>query len=146
MRCLDEALVSQARAGLGDADSVAIPYPCRLSGKTGELFLISDSAAEELASTLGHFGGALAVKIFAAVLRTDLCECDIATLVGGEDEQVLAELDRLERRGFLVRREEENGTTYFGWGNPPLRKFFLNRLTEGRTLARLSRASEESKE
>ena len=137
--------MSQARAGMDESGVAAVPYRCKLTGRTEELFLISDSAAEELAGTLGHFGGALAVKMFAAVLRTDLCECDIATLVGGEDQQVLTELDRLERQGFLVRRVVD-GMDYYGSGNPPLRKFFLNRLTGGRALTRMSRASKESKE
>jgi hypothetical protein len=141
VRCLEKADVARARTALDQSDTVTVPYHCRISGKNEELLLVSDSAAEELAGALGRFGSGLAVKIFAAVLRTELCECDIATLVGGEESEALAELHRLERRGFLVHRVVD-GMNYYGAGNPPLRKFFLNRLTSGRPLVRMPRASD----
>ncbi len=127
VRCLSDAEVEKARKSLGDDDAIMVPYTCKVSGKTEEILLVSDAAAEILAATLGRFGGIVAVKIFASVVSTELCECDIATLIGGEEEDVLAEIDRMEGSGFLFKQEID-GMNYYGAGNPPLRRFFLKRF------------------
>ncbi len=126
-RCLSDSDVKKARQALGENDAIMVPYACKVSGKTEEILLVSDAAAEVLAATLGKFGGVLAVKIFAAVVSTELCEDDIATLMGEDGEVVLAETDRLAAGGFLFRLEID-GMNYFGAGNPPLRRFFLKRF------------------
>ncbi|MBL6928050.1 MAG: hypothetical protein ISR44_02665 [Rhodospirillales bacterium] len=127
VRCLSEIEVEKARRSLGDADAIMVPYTCKVSGKTEEILMVSEAAAEILAATLGKFGGVMAVKIFAAVVSTELCACDIATLMGEDEEDVLAEIDRLTEGGFLFGHEID-GMNYFGAGNPPLRRFFLSRF------------------
>ena len=132
VRCLSEIEVEKARQSLAGLEALLVPYTCKVSGKTEEILLVSDAAAENLAAALGHFGGDMAVKIFASVVSTELCECDIATLVGGDEKEVLAEIDRLEAGGFLFKQEID-GMNYFGAGNPPLRRFFLQRFATLKT-------------
>ncbi|MBT3359359.1 MAG: hypothetical protein HN403_06995 [Rhodospirillales bacterium] len=127
MPCLTQDDVDAARQSLGDADAVLVPYMRKDSGRTEEILLVSDAAAEILAATLGKFGGTMAVKIFASVVSTELCERDIATLIGGEESEIRDEVDRLASSGFLFKQEID-GMIFFGAGNPPLRRFFLNRF------------------
>ncbi|MBL6946416.1 MAG: hypothetical protein ISR47_07250 [Rhodospirillales bacterium] len=132
IRCLSEIEVEKARQSLAGSDALVVPYACKVSGKTEEIVLVSDAAAENLATALGHFGGDVAVKIFASVVSTELCEFDIATLIGGDEKDVLAEIDRLEAGGFLFKQEVD-GMNYYGAGNPPLRRFFLQRFATLKT-------------
>lgn len=131
VRCLSAEDVARAREELGDGPAVLLPYTCKVTGETEEILLLSEKTAEDLAETMGYFDLPETVAIFAAVSTTELCECDIATLIGGDEGDVLAEIERMAAGGFLVSREI-GGMAYFSAGNPPLKRFFLNRYAPER--------------
>jgi hypothetical protein len=119
--------VAEARKGLSESDAVLLTFESGAFERAQETILLSDAAADALAATLGRFGGTTTVKIFAAVCPTDLCLGDIATLVGEDEAEVAAEVERLEGGGFVFRRPVD-GIDYYAAGNPPLRRFFLKRF------------------
>lgn len=126
-RGLTPAAVADARQDLDQSEAVLLTFESPAFDRPQETILLSDPAAEALASTLGRFGGVTTVKIFAAVCPADLSLGEIAKLVGEGEKDVLAEIERLEDGGFVFRRQVE-GTDYFAAGNPPLKRFFLKRF------------------
>lgn len=119
--------VSRARAALGDDDAVLMPCVGAVSGREEAIIVLAEAAAEELAGVLGHFGGPLAVAVFAAVTLTELSATDIAAVTGGDEESVREEIARLESGGFLYR-QQVGDTPYFAAGNPPLKRYFAKRF------------------
>jgi len=122
--------VARARADLGEGGAVLLPCVGAASGRDEAVILLSEAAAGELAAALGHFGGPLAVAIFAAVTLTDLAAEDIVLATGAGEAEVLDEIARLESTGFLYRRPVD-GVARFAAGNPPLRRFFAMRFAPG---------------
>ncbi|MDX9860384.1 MAG: hypothetical protein RBS99_05650 [Rhodospirillales bacterium] len=117
----------RARADLGDGDAVLMPCVGAVSGREEIIIVLAEAAAEELAGVLGHFGGSLAVAIFAAVTLTELSAADIAAVTGSDEESVRHEIVRLESEGFLYR-QQIGDTPYFAAGNPPLKRYFAKRF------------------
>ena len=113
IRCLDQSIVAQVRTGLSTAPISAVPYVCKVSGQKEEVFLVSDELAETISGQVAGLHGPLDALLAAATLRTQLCECDLATLAQKPEADVLAHLDRLEAAGVLTRRLI-HGMNYFG--------------------------------
>ncbi|MCG8508039.1 MAG: hypothetical protein MI741_02315 [Rhodospirillales bacterium] len=124
---LSTADVAAARKNLEEQEAVLLTFESPLSDKPQETALLSYAAADALAATLGRFGGNATVKIFAALCPAELCLGDIALLIGAEEADVLAEIERLEGGGFVFRRQVD-GVDFFAAGNPPLKRFFLKRF------------------
>jgi len=113
IRCLDREVVDEARQRLATAPISTVPYRCKVSGKNEELLLVADNLAEKLAAQVSGFEDSLDAVLAVAALRTQLCECDLATLAQGLETETLAHLDRLEATGVLTRRVID-GMNYFG--------------------------------
>ena len=113
IRCLDQSIVAQVRTGLSTAPISAVPYVCKVSGQKEEVFLVSDELAETISGQVAGLQDPLDALLAAATLRTQLCECDLATLAQKPEADVLAHLDRLEAAGVLTRRLI-HGMNYFG--------------------------------
>jgi len=115
IRCLDHRTVEKVRGGLAGSALSKVPYVCSISGEAEEVQLASAALADAVAQRVeGLVDGADALLVIA-VLKTFLCECDLATLAEESDAVVLAHIDRLEAAGILKRREI-HGMNYFGVG------------------------------
>ncbi len=123
--------VAQARAELGDEPAMLLPCLCRRTGNAEVVLVVSEKTAEGLAGMLGYFGLPETVAIFAATCTADLSEDDLAALVGGDRDDLRAEIERMVEGGLLVRWED-GGTAYFSAGNPTLKRFFLSRYAPER--------------
>lgn len=119
--------VAQIRDALGEGEAALLGYVSAESGRSGEIILLSDDAAEELAALLGRFGDALTVRIFAAVTLVDLPLGDLAAVVGADETTVAEQVERLESGGFLFHLDSD-GTRFYAAGNPPLKRFFAKRF------------------
>ena len=113
IRCLDQATVEAARAGLSAAPVSAVPYVCKISGQQEEVFLVSSEIAQTVSSRVAALRDPLDVLLVVATLRTQLCECDLATLAEHHESEVLTRLDRLESAGVLAR-SLIHGMNYYG--------------------------------
>jgi hypothetical protein len=120
VRCLEDADVRGAWEGLEAAAQVIVPYTCKLSGKREELLLLSDDCAERLAARFRPLGKPETLKLLAALASTELCQCDVATLLQREEGAVAGELRRLSRLGLLKHRLIE-GMDYFALADNALR-------------------------
>lgn len=105
--------MTEVRSGLATAPISAVPYVCKVSGQKEEVFLLSDELAETIAGQVTGLQDSLDAILAVATLRTQLCECDLATLAQKPEKNVLAHLDRLEEAGVLTRRLI-HGMNYFG--------------------------------
>ncbi len=66
-----------------------------MSGKREELLLLSPQCLEKLVTIFSPLGDPLALAILHALISSELCECDIATLMEQDESQVLDRLDKL---------------------------------------------------
>ena len=74
-------------------------------------------------------GDPLALAILYALISSELCECDIATLMEQDESQVLDRLDKLHALGLLWRREIQ-GMNYFSVASKELKTFLRRSLFE----------------
>ncbi len=128
---LTAATVARAREQMGEEPAVLLPFRSRCTGDAAEVLVVSDETAEDLAGMLGYFGLPETVAIFAASCTADLAEDDIAALIGGDRAELRAEIERMVDSGILVRWESD-GTAFFSAGNPPLKRFFVNKFAPQR--------------
>ena len=128
---LTAVAVARARAEMGEEPAVLLPFRSRDTGEAAEVLVVSDETAEGLAGMLGYFGLPETVAIFAATCTADLSEDDIAALIGGDRDELRAEIERMVDSGILVRWDS-GGTTFFSAGNPPLKRFFVNKFAPQR--------------
>ena len=112
VRCLEADNVRKAKRRAKDAPFAKVPYICRLSGNPQDLMLLTDAVAENLATALAPLSDPIALKILYALSPTELCECDLATLVECSDADVVERLEKLVRFGFL-KRHRLHGMTYY---------------------------------
>jgi DNA-binding transcriptional ArsR family regulator len=104
IRCLRPEDVARARAALGTAPSARVPYVCALSGHREAVLLLAPERARALAGRHPALPDPLAVTICAALAEAELCVCDVATLAGGPEADVVRALADLEARGVIARR------------------------------------------
>lgn len=120
IRCLDGGVVARARERLADAPLAVVPYVCKVSGQREEIVLLAEATAAAIAARTAGLRDPLDALLAAAVLRTDLCECDLAALAGRSEADVLAHLDRLEAAGVMTRRVVDR-MNYYGLGDGGIR-------------------------
>lgn len=128
IRCLKKEDVSKAREGLKGKAFTRVPYRCSVSGQREELLLLAPPSIERLTTLFGPLGDPLALAILYALGSSELCECDIATLMEQDESQVVDQLDKLHALGLLRRREIE-GMNYYAVANEDM-KTFLRRSLE----------------
>lgn len=112
IRCLDPEAARRARERAETERVVRVPYVCKISGEREEIVLLGRAEARRVATAAEELEDALDARIVAAVAATELCECDVATLTGVDEGEVLERLARLEERGLLGARPIE-GMRYF---------------------------------
>jgi len=123
--------VAQVTQTLDEGEAGVFAFASALSGRTEEVILLSEGAAEELADTLGRFGDALTVRIFAAVTLADLGLDDIVAALGADPATIAEQVARLESGGFLFHLDVD-GRRVYAAGNPPLKRFFAKRFAPDR--------------
>jgi len=131
IRCLKEEDVRRAREGLAGNAFSKVPYLCRLSGKREEVLLIAQQRIEELSVTFSPLGDPLSLKILYALISCELCECDIATLVEQDEEEVVNRLDNLHSLGLLQSRKIQD-MNYYSVAIEDLRDFLVRSLHEAK--------------
>lgn len=105
-------MVARARSGLGIRHSIAVPYKCKISGIKEILVLISDEIANNMKELSPVLSDKIDAILVSALLKSELCTCDLATISERTDEEVHARLVRLVNNGVLNHREI-NGMNYF---------------------------------
>ena len=97
-------MVEEVRSNLRSRLSATVPYVCQISGKREELVVISEENAIAVADLAPEFSDSTDAMLAVSVLKTDLCICDLAILVGGKEDDVRQRLDRLVGKGVLNHR------------------------------------------
>jgi len=129
VRCLEPGTVRAAKNEMKGAVIGKVPFVCKVSGNKEDILLLSDESAQRLASLPDTIGGLLTQRIVYAILGTELCECDIATLTEGDERQVLDELERLQSTGIVKCREIE-GMKYYALGGADVEDMLAKRLSD----------------
>lgn len=119
VRCLKPETVEAAETSLDGKAATTVAFICSLSHKEERITLISEEAAETLAGCLGSLGTARVVRILFALSQSELCQCDVATLVGGNEAETAALLANLRDHGLLKMRLIQ-GMNYYTVAHPAL--------------------------
>lgn len=112
IRCMDPAAVEEAMGRLDPDGTVRVPYTCRISGKKEEILLLGKHLAARLAEAMPETGDAAGARILAGLTSSELCECDVATLSGLPENEVVDRLEAFTARGLLAHRKL-HGMHYF---------------------------------
>lgn len=121
IRCMDPAAVESALRRLDPAGMERVAYTCQLSGKEEAVLLVGDQLASRLAEALPEAEDANGARILAALYSAELCECDVATLTGLPEEEVVLRLRRFAATGLLVHRIL-HAMNYYKLGSAAARK------------------------
>jgi hypothetical protein len=124
-------MVATARSGLGNKNTVTLPYLCKISKVWEELILISDSVAEELAGLSDKLSDSIDAVLVASIARAELCICDLATLAGRSESEIHDRLESLVAHRIVTHRLI-NGMNYFcmatGSEAEELKKHIMKRI------------------
>lgn len=99
------AAVAAAMARL-DAEGVArLPYTCQISCQREEILLLGERLAARLAAAMPEAVDAADARMLAGLSSSELCACDVATLTGLADDEVIGRLQAFAAQGLLVHRK-----------------------------------------
>jgi hypothetical protein len=112
IRCIDPATVEAASRRLDPAGVEWVTYTCKLSGAQESVLLIGNELAAEIAKSLPTVADFTATKILAALYTAELCECDVATVTGVAEHEVVSELRKFARVGVVAHRKIQ-GMNYY---------------------------------
>jgi ArsR family transcriptional regulator, lead/cadmium/zinc/bismuth-responsive transcriptional repressor len=129
IRCLRPDDVARARAALGAAPSARVPYVCALSGQRESVLLLAPERARALVGSHPALDGPRNVTICSALADAELCVCDVATLAGGSEVDVVRALADLEARGVIARRRRA-GMDYYRLTDPAVAARLAGPVTE----------------
>ena len=120
IRCLDQETVAKVRRGLAGSALSTVPYVCKISGESEQVQLASRDLAQAVAERIDALQDRTDALLVIAVLHTDLCECDLATLAEEPEAVVLEHLARLKDAGVLALRRIHD-MNYYGVGDGAVR-------------------------
>lgn len=112
IRCMDTAAVKAALKRLDANGVVPVRYTCQLSGEEESVILIGDELATEITKTLPETIDINGTKIMAGLYAAELCECDVATLTGIDENEVISLLQQLTAQGMIAHRTM-HGMNYY---------------------------------
>ena len=112
IRCVDPRDVEQAMTGLDPGGQTRVAYVCKLSGAREEILVVGSELAERLADAMPDADDPDDAKILAALSDAELCECDVATVTGLSESDVLRRLRRLCGGGVLGHRKLDRMNYY----------------------------------
>jgi hypothetical protein len=84
------------------AEWVNIPYRCPFENTSTRLPLISDRMAERIRFRLPFAASTLEIRILAALAGGKLFQDDLATLLGGDEEDTQEAIEALHQRGLIA--------------------------------------------
>ncbi|CCQ75076.1 putative Transcriptional regulator, ArsR family [Magnetospira sp. QH-2] len=96
--------MEQARARLIPGGLVRVPYDCKACNDASPIVLASDEICADIQQAEPQVESAMAARLLIALVDQELCECDLATLIGGAESTVLRQLERLHADGLVSRR------------------------------------------
>jgi len=97
-------MVEEARSNLKNGISAIVPYVCQISGKQEELIIVSEEIALAVANLSQLFADSIDAMLAVSVLKTGLCICDLAILIGGKEDDIGRRLDRLVGKGVITHQ------------------------------------------
>jgi hypothetical protein len=101
---MDAAVVGVAARRIDPAGVEWIPYTCKLSGNRELVLLIGDELAARIMAALPAVENIAGTKILAGLYSAELCECDVATVSGAPENEVVSELRKFAALGMVARR------------------------------------------
>lgn len=112
IRCIDPVAVEAASRRLDPAGAERIPYTCKLSGAKESVLLVGDDLAVEIMKSITTGIDAAGAKILACLYSGELCECDVATVTGVAEEEVIFQLQKFTSTGMVALRRIQ-GMNYY---------------------------------
>lgn len=112
IRCMDPATVEAASRRLDPAGVERVAFTCKLSGVKESVLLIGDKLAAEIMKFLPTVESVTGLKILAGLYSAELCECDVATLTGLAEHEVVTRLQKFETLGMVAHRKIQ-GMDYY---------------------------------
>ena len=89
-----------------------ITYTCILSEEEESVLLIGDDLAVQVARSVSEINDITGAKILAGLYSAELCECDVATLTGVSEHEVVAQLQKFTALGMVAHRKVQ-GMNYY---------------------------------
>lgn len=112
IRCMDPATVEAASRRLHSAGVEWIAYTCKLSGAKESVLLIGDELAAEIMKSLPTVENLIGIKILVGLYSSELCECDVATVTGVAEHEVVSQLQKFAALGMVAHRKIQ-GMNYY---------------------------------
>jgi len=111
-RCIDPATVDVAFGRLNPAGIEWVAYTCKLSGAKESVLLIGDVLASEMMKSLPAVKDVAGMKILACLYTAELCECDVVTVTGVAEHEVVPILRNFADLGLVAHRKLQ-GMNYY---------------------------------
>ena len=112
IRCVDPATVDAAFNQLDPAGVEWIAYTCKLSGARESILLIGDELSAEIMKSLPAVENFTGMKILPSIYSAELCECDVATVTGAAENEVMSQLRKFTANGMVEHRKIQ-GMNYY---------------------------------
>jgi hypothetical protein len=109
---MDPATVEAASCQLDPAGVAWVAYTCKLSGAKESILLIGDELAAEIMKSLPTVESLTGMKILASLYSAELCECDVATVTGVAEREVVSQLQKFAALGMIGHRKIQ-GMNYY---------------------------------
>ncbi len=109
---MDPATVEAASRRLDPAGAEWVAYTCKLSGARESVLLIGDELAAEIMKSLPTAENLAGTKILASLYSAELCECDVATVTGVAEHEVISQLQKFTALGMVAHRKIQ-GMNYY---------------------------------
>jgi transcription initiation factor IIE alpha subunit len=109
---MNPATVEAASRQLEANGLVWVTYTCQFSGKEESVLLIGDAIATEVTKSLPGVDDLNGTKILAGLYSAELCECDVATLTGIDENDVVSLLQQLSALGMIAHRRIQEMNYY----------------------------------
>jgi hypothetical protein len=102
---MDPAAVEAASTRLDPSGVEWVSYICQLSGEKEAVLLIGNDLASRLTKSLLVAEDVDSTKILAGLYSAELCECDVATLTGLSEGEVVSRLRKFAALGVVAHRK-----------------------------------------
>jgi hypothetical protein len=112
IRCMDPATVEAASRRLDPTGVEWVAYTCKLSGANESVLLIGDDLGAEIMKSLPTVENLTGMKILASLYSAELCECDVATVAGVAEREVVSQLQNFVALELIGHRKIQ-GMDYY---------------------------------
>jgi hypothetical protein len=112
IRCMDPATVEAASRVPDPAGVEWVAYTCKFSGTKQSVLVIGNELAAGIMKLLPAVESLTGMKILASLYSAELCECDVATVAGVAEREVVTQLQKLAAPGMIGHRKIQ-GMNYY---------------------------------